>query len=70
MPKDLDGSLGPNTEWSVEILENGEPLRRIRIVTKRKEGSRWLQLASLGWIGKQKPARVSGELCGILGDEV
>jgi hypothetical protein len=37
MLKDLDGSLSANTEWSVEVRENGEPIRTIRIVTEGKK---------------------------------
>jgi hypothetical protein len=37
MLRDLDGGLGPNTTWSVEIREDGKPVRMIHIVT---EGSK------------------------------
>jgi hypothetical protein len=37
MLKDLDGSLSSNTEWSVEIREQGESIRTIRIVTEGKK---------------------------------
>jgi uncharacterized protein DUF6894 len=37
MLKDLDGKLNSNTEWSVEIRENGESIRAIRIVTEGKK---------------------------------
>ena len=34
MLKDIDGSLGSNTEWSVEVREQGQSVRTIRIVTE------------------------------------
>jgi hypothetical protein len=37
MLKDFDGSLSANTVWSVEIREQGESIRTIRIVTEGKE---------------------------------
>jgi hypothetical protein len=35
--RDMDGGLAPNTTWSLEIREDGKPVRTIRIVT---EGSK------------------------------
>jgi hypothetical protein len=40
MLKDLDGSLSANTEWSVEIRENGQSVRTIRILTEGKRVER------------------------------
>ena len=35
MLKDLDGSLKPNTEWAVQVLDDsGKPIRTIRILTE------------------------------------
>ena len=34
MLKDMDGSLGANTEWSIEVREQGQPVRKIQIKTE------------------------------------
>jgi hypothetical protein len=34
MLKDIDGSLEGNTEWSVEVREQGNKVRTIRITTE------------------------------------
>jgi hypothetical protein len=34
MLKDVDGSLGSNTEWSVDVREQGRSVRKIHITTE------------------------------------
>jgi hypothetical protein len=34
MLRDMDGSLGANTEWSVEVREQGRSVRKIQIITE------------------------------------